>query len=80
MSSCASRSSKSVKSSWSDKSSRYNRKRASVASHTQCVRHIGSSSEAASGNVVDSWILELAFVTEFTVGKEFTVGQEFTVQ
>ena len=48
----ASWSSRSVKSSWSEKSSWYNRKRASGACHTKCVRHIGCSSEAASGNVV----------------------------
>ena len=31
---------------------KYNRKRASGARHTKCVRHIGYSSKAASGNVV----------------------------
>ena len=35
-----------------EKSSRYNRKRASGAHHTKCVRQIGCSSEAASGNIV----------------------------
>ena len=59
----ASRSSRSVKSSRSEKSSRYNRKRASGARHTQCVRHIGCSSEAASGNVVEYHIGEFHTVT-----------------
>ena len=53
----ASRSSRSVK------SSRYNRKRASGARHTQCVRHTGCSSEAASGNVVEFHIGEFHKVT-----------------
>ena len=34
------------------KSSQYNRKRASRARYTQCMCHIGCSSEAGSGNVV----------------------------
>ena len=38
--------------SWSEKISRYNRKRVSRAHHTKCMHHIGCSSEAASGNVV----------------------------
>ena len=50
----ASRSSQSVKSSWSEKSSRYDRKRVSVASHMQCVCHIECSSEAALGDVGES--------------------------
>ena len=50
---CALQSSWSVKSSRSEKSSRYNRKRASGARHTKCVHHIGYSSEAASGNMVN---------------------------
>merc|ERR1711954_292321 len=48
----ASQNSRSVKSSWSEKSSRYNRKRVSGAHHTKCVCHMGCSSKAASGNVV----------------------------
>ena len=44
-------SSQPVKSSQSEKSSQYNRKRASVVSHTQCVCHIGCSSQAASSNM-----------------------------
>ena len=48
----ASRSSRLVKSSWSVKSSQYNRKRASGVRHTKCVCHIGCSSAAVSGNVV----------------------------
>ena len=59
----ASRSSRSVKSSRSEKSSRYNRKRASGARHTQCVRHIGCSSKAASGNMVEFHIGEFHKVT-----------------
>ena len=38
--------------SWSEKISRYNRKRVSRAHHTKCMHHIGCSSKAASGNVV----------------------------
>ena len=34
------------------KSSWYNRKRASGAHHTQCTRHKGCNSKAASGNVM----------------------------
>ena len=47
-----SRSSQSVKGSRLEKSSRYNRKKVSIASHTLWVRHIGCSSKAASGNMV----------------------------
>ena len=54
---------RSIKSSRSEKSSRYNRKRASGARHTQCVRHIGCSSEAASGNVVEYHIGEFHTAT-----------------
>ena len=49
-----SRSSQSVKGSRLEKSSRYNRKKVSIASHTLWVRHIGCSSKAASGNVGES--------------------------
>ena len=49
----ASQSSRSVKSSWSEKSSQFNRKRASGAHHTKCVCHMGCSSKAASDNVVN---------------------------
>ena len=49
----ASQSSWSVKNSRSEKSSWYNRKRASGARHTKCMQHIGCSSKAASGNVVE---------------------------
>ena len=59
----ASQSSQSVKSSQSEKSSWYNRKRASGARHTQCVGHIGCSSKAASGNVVEYHIGEFHTVT-----------------
>ena len=38
-----SQSSRSVKSFWSVKSSRYNRKRASGAHHMKCVRHMGAA-------------------------------------
>ena len=40
-----------------EKSSWYNRKRASIVSHMKWVRHIGCSSEAASGNVVKFTIM-----------------------
>ena len=44
-----------MRASWSsrlEKSSGYNRNRASIESHTQCMHQLGCSSEAASGNVV----------------------------
>ena len=49
---CAPWSSRSVKRSRLEKSSGYNRKRASGARHMKCVHHIGCSSKAVSGNVV----------------------------
>ena len=42
-----------VKSSRSEKGLRYKRKKASKVRHTKCVHHIGCSSEAASGEVVE---------------------------
>ena len=71
-------SSQSIKSSGSEKNSLYNRKRASVARHMQCMHHIGCRSKAPSGNMGGSH--EFACVTEFMVGKEFTVGKKFKVQ
>ena len=64
----ASWNSRSVKSSWSEKSSRHNRKRARGARHTQCMRHIGYSSKAASGNMVVYNIGEFHKVTSSTWG------------
>ena len=68
----------SVKISQLGKSSRYQIKRVSVASHMQCVHHKGCSSKAVSGIVLELFLS--VCITEFTVGKEFTVRKEFMVQ
>ena len=62
----ASQSSRLVKSSRLEKSSWYNRKSVSIASHTKCMHHLRCSSKAALGNMVKFSRVQ---ASEFLIGR-----------
>ena len=66
-----------------EKSSRYNRKKVSIASHTLWVHHGVPGWKRVHGTIENKQaelVTCSVCVTEFTVGKEFTVRQELMVQ